>query len=237
MILPVLPAVLASAFQVEPPSSSDELSVRCAAALASLARASGLTVSVRGAAVAFPDGLITLRARVEARQAGQGRALAGVAVESAVDGQIGFTVGSVGVGRDDADAVETAIQEWSQLVGQALIRAVVTRERSTERYAVGGFFAYPGATGFRGATPPSWSGADHERLLGALRSSLPAAASTLMHALMLTVVVEPGQVPQGEARLNGAISASLWLAAQGFAWPSSRSGYIFKQFYILVPGR
>ncbi|HUR34430.1 MAG TPA: DUF6348 family protein [Vicinamibacterales bacterium] len=237
MILSVVAAALGSAFQIASPVASDDLSQRCAAVLAALARASGLTVSVSGAEVAFPEGTVRLRARIEARQAGQGRALAGVAIEAAIDAHPGFAVGCVGVGRNDDDAVETAIQEWNQLVGQSLLRALVTREHSSERYTVGGFIAYPGAIGFRGQAPPLWSAADHVRLLGAFRSALPLPVPTVRHALIVTVVVEPGQMPQGEVRLDGAISSSLWLGAQGFDWPLAPSGYILKQFYILVPER
>jgi hypothetical protein len=215
---------------------SEDLSRRCAEMVATLARASGVDVSASGAAVRIGRGTITFRARIEARQPGQGRMLVGVAIESAIDGHPGFEVGCVGIGQDEDGAVQTAIQEWSQLVGHALLGAVVTREQST-RFAVGGYLAYAGASGFRGQAPPGWSAADHTRLLAAFQKALPAPIAGVMHAIVMTVVVEPGQMPQGEVRIDREISPSLWLVAQNFDWPASLSGYMFKQFYILVPDR
>jgi len=213
--------------------TADDLSRRCAESLASTARAAGLTVSTAGAIVTFPLGSVALRARIEMRQPGDGRLLVAVAVETAVDTHPGFIVGVIGTGRTEGEALDTAVHEWVQMVGQAVLSAVVTRERA-ERYALGPFTVYPGATGFRGAQPPAWSAADHERLLGTLRPALPASASAI-HAVTITAMVEPGQMAQGEARLDGMPSTRLWDATRRFPWPTSASGYILKQFYLLVP--
>jgi len=127
------------------------------------------------------------------------------------------------------------VQEWGALVGHALVRGISLRERSPERFTAGRFIVYPGATGFRGTMPPRWLPADHERLLAALERALPLSTSDTTHGLTLTVMVEPGQVPQGEVRFDGIPAHSLWLPVQGFDWPRAAAGYIFKQFYLLVP--
>jgi len=202
----VLGAV-ATTFDFGSPLPSDDLSRRCAAVLTTMAKAGGLTPVVAGASVAFAEGTLTLRARVEARQPGQGRMVVSVAVESVVDGQPGVTVGSVGVGRGEADAVETAVQEWAALVGPALLGAVVQSERAHERYSLDGYVAYPGATGFRGEAP-EWGAAEHQRLLAALRRGLPLPVPGRLRAVTLTVMVEPGQMPQGEVRFDGVVAPS-----------------------------
>ncbi len=153
-----------------------------------------------------------LRARIEARQNAPGRMVVSVAVDTAIAAQAGITVGSVGVGRNEADATETAIQEWGALVAPAVIGAVALGDRASERYDLDGYVAYPGATGFRGAAPP-WASAEHERLLTALRRGLPLPVSGRLRALTLTVMVESGQMPQGEVRFDGVVAPSLWPAA------------------------
>lgn len=220
-------------FDFGAPIVSDELSRRCASVLASSARSRGLSPSVSGALVGFTHGAVALRARVEARQSGAGRQVVSVAVDTIVGNHPAMTVGSVGIGRDEPDAVETAIQEWGALVAPAVIGAVELGERAGERYAVDGYIAYPGATGFRGAAP-AWGAAEHRRLLASLRRALPLPVAGTLRPLTLTVMVEPGQMPQGEVRFDGIVVPSLWPSVQLFDWPQSASGYIFKQFYILT---
>ncbi len=224
----------ATLFDFGSPLPSDSLSRRCAEVLTTMAKGRGIAPGLSGSTVSFPMCDVALRARIEARQNAPGRMVVSVAVDTAIAAQAGITVGSVGVGRDEADATETAIQEWGALVAPAVIGAVALGERASERYDLDGYVAYPGATGFRGAAPP-WASAEHERLLTALRRGLPLPVSGRLRALTLTVMVESGQMPQGEVRFDGVVAPSLWPAAQVFDWPRSASGYIFKQFYLLAP--
>lgn len=226
--------LLASTFDFGSPIASDELSRRCAAVLAWHANRRGLTTAVSGATVSLSTGEVTLRARVEARQKGDGRMVVSVAVESSIDGQPGVTVGSVGVGRNEAEAIETAVQEWGALVAPAVLGAVVTDRSDSERYVVDGYVAYPGATGFRGASP-AWRAPEHQRLLTSLRRALPVPVPGRLRALTLTVMVEAGQPPQGEVRFDGVVAPMLWSTVQMFEWPPAKTGYIFKQFYMLAP--
>lgn len=221
-------------FDFGSPLPSDALSRRCAEVLTTMAKARGLAPGVSGSTVSFPLCDVALRARVEARQNAPDRTVVSVAVDTAIAAQPGITVGSVGVGRNEADATETAIQEWGALVVPALVGAVALGDRASERYLIDGYIAYPGATGFRGAQP-AWGSAEHERLLAALRRALPLPVPGFLRAITLTVMVESGQMPQGEVRFDGAVAPALWPAAQVFEWPRAASGYIFKQFYILAP--
>lgn len=221
-------------FDFGSPLPSDALSRRCAEVLTSMAKGRGLAPALSGTTVAFPMCNVALRARIEARQNAPGRVVVSVAVDTAIAAQAGLTVGSVGIGRDEAEATETAIQEWGALVVPAVIGAVALGERASERYSVDGYVAYPGATGFRGAEP-AWGSAEHQLLLAGLRRALPMPVSGRLRALTLTVMVESGQVPQGEVRFDGVVAPSLWPAVQLFDWPHAASGYIFKQFYILAP--
>ncbi len=221
-------------FDFGSPLPSDTLSRRCAEVLTTMAKGRGLAPTLSSTSVRFPLCEVVLRARIEARQNAPGRMVVSVAVDTAIAGQAGITVGSVGVGRDEADATETAIQEWGALVAPAVISAVALGERASERYDVDGYTAYPGATGFRGAQP-AWGADEHGRLLAALRRALPLPVPGRLRAITLTVMVESGQMPQGEVRFDGAVAPALWPAAQVFDWPRAASGYIFKQFYLLAP--
>ena len=221
-------------FDFGSPLPSDTLSRRCAEVLMATARAYGLSPALSGPSVEFPTCTVALQARIEARQKAPGRMVVSVAVDTAIAAQTPFTVGSVGVGRDEADATETAIQEWGALVAPAVIGAVALGDRASERHDLDGYVAYPGATGFRGAQP-AWGSAEHQRLLAALRRALPLPVAGRLRALTLTVMVESGQMPQGEVRFDGVVAPSLWPAVQVFDWPRAASGYIFKQFYLLAP--
>jgi len=221
-------------FDFGSPLPSDVLSRRCAEVLTMMAKGRGLAPGLSGTTVSFPTCDVALRARIEARQSGPGRMVVSVAVDTAIAAQAGITVGSVGIGRDEAEATETAIQEWGALVVPAVIGAVALGERASERYAVDGYVAYPGATGFRGAEP-AWGSAEHQQLLAVLRRALPLPVSGRLRALTLTVMVESGQMPQGEIRFDGVVAPSLWPAVQLFDWPHAATGYIFKQFYLLAP--
>ncbi len=224
----------ASLFDFGSPLPSDTLSRRCAEVLTAMARGRGLAPTLSGPSVEFPTCTVALRARIEARQNAPGRMVVSVAVDTVIAAQAAITVGSVGVGRDEADATETAIQEWGALVAPAVIGAVALGDRASERYDLDGYVAYPGATGFRGAQP-AWGSAEHQRLLAGLRRALPLPVAGRLRAITLTVMVESGQMPQGEVRFDGVIAPSLWPAAQVFDWPRAASGYIFKQFYLLAP--
>lgn len=224
----------ATLFDFGSPLPSDALSRRCAEVLTTMAKGRGLAPGLSGTTVSFPMCDVALRARIEARQNAPGRMVVSVAVDTAIAAQAGITVGSVGVGRDEADATETAIQEWGALVAPAVIGAVALGDRASERYDLDGYVAYPGATGFRGAAP-AWGSNEHERLLAALRRALPLPVSGRLRALTLTVMIESGQMPQGEVRFDGVVAPSMWPAVQVFDWPRAASGYIFKQFYILAP--
>ncbi len=221
-------------FDFGSPLPSDALSRRCAEVLTTMAKGRGLAPGLSGSTVTFSMCEVVLRARIEARQNAPGRTVVSVAVDTAIAAQAGITVGSVGVGRDEADATETAIQEWSALVVPALLGAVALGDRASERYTIDGYIAYPGATGFRGAQI-AWGSAEHERLLAALRRALPLPVPGRVRAITLTVMVESGQMPQGDVRFDGVVAPPLWAAVQLFDWPRAASGYIFKQFYLLAP--
>ena len=186
----------AALFDFGSPMPSDTLSRRCAEVLTAVARARALSPDLSGTTVTFPLCSVVLRARLEARQQNAGRMVVSVAVEAAIADQPGILVGSVGIGRNEADATETAIQEWAAMVAPAIVGAVALGDRAAERYTVDGYVVYPGATGFRGAQPP-WGSAEHLKLLGALRRALPVPVPGRLRAVTLTVMVETGQPPQG----------------------------------------
>jgi hypothetical protein len=77
----------------------------------------------------------------------------------------------------------------------------------------------------------------HARLLAQLEPVLKqefASAKGAMHAVTLTMVVQPGGV-QGECRLDGQVFPKILERAAQFDWPRTQAGYMFKQYYVLVP--
>jgi hypothetical protein len=215
-----------------PSCANVDLSARCAAALAASARNEKLEAATTGSRVTVAGTNLQVDARIEQEEQSGSQWLVAIAVRASVGNGASLVAGSVGVGTSRGDALDTAIDEWVQLAGVALVRSLVLRERSAERFAVDGAVVYPGATGIRGPAQPPWSKEDHERLLELLLPSVGRLDDGQPHALSLIVVVDPTKAVQGECRWDNTASPSLLDAAMKFPWPRLKTTYMFKQYYV-----
>jgi hypothetical protein len=219
-----------------PGCSKADLSVRCAVALGASAHQTKIEASVAGSRVTIAGTELILDAKIE-NETHQGSSwVIGIAVITSGAGNT-FSAGSVGVGTSRADALDTAIAEWAALAGVAIVRALVLKEHADERFVLGGFIVYPGATGFRGPEQPSWSKDDQSQLFGRLMPVMAGLPAQRLHSVSLSVLVEPIGDVQGDCRLDGTISSDVLDDVKKFPWPRLKTSYIFKQYYIVETPR
>lgn len=223
----VLTAVYASRKQ-------PNLSERCVQSLASLATAAGATVRSAGDRIQIGGKEVRLVAQIENEERADAKVLVGLRVDVLADGvPQPFTFGSVGVGENRDDAIETAVFEWSQYVGRALLGALGVKSGDLPR-SIGQFLVYPGLTGIRGSGAV-WSAEKARQLLQHLEtlSQVLDRSSGEFHSISLMVVVRANGTVEGECRVDGVISPAALTAVQSFPWQQSGTDYVFRQFYAL----
>jgi hypothetical protein len=176
-------------------------------------------------------------AKLENQGTAGSQRVAGIGVAVYGPGAGKLVAGSVGVGASHAEAVETAVAEWVQLAGIAIVRALVLKERSSERYDLGGHIVYPGATGVRGPARPPWSAESQRQLIGRLVPAFKDLNPGELHSVSLAVVVNPGGPIEGECLVNGARSPAVLAAVAAYPWARLKTSYMFKQYYVVEKGR
>jgi Family of unknown function (DUF6348) len=176
---------------------------------------------------------LNLQVRIEQEVQQGPQWVVGIAVETGLADGVSLTAGSVGVGTTRQDAHQTAVTEWRQLAGVAILRGVALKERSGEVIARNGFMLYPGATGIRGAEQPPWSDDQHARLVELITPELMGLSAGRLHDLSLSVGVNPTGEVEGDCRLDGASSQSILDAVKTFSWPKLKTPYIFKRYYLV----
>ena len=231
MLALILSALIAA------PAGGADLSNRCAETLAALAQAGTVEATSNGSAVNLAGTPLRLNARVEEeRQAGP-QWVVGIAVQVAVPGNPSpIAEGAVGFGATRAEAIDTAILEWANLAGVALIRAVAVRERSKEIFSVGRVGVYPGFAGVRGTPGIPWALADNRRLVTLMAPVLADLAEGRLHTLSVSMLVDAKGAVRGECRLDGTASPAALASALRYPWPKSKGAYMLRQYFILQPG-
>ena len=230
-------ALILSAMLGAPPAGAD-ISNRCADALAELARAGTVEASASGNTVILAGKPLRLNARVEEERQAGSQWLVGIAVQVAAPGNASaLAEGAVGIGATRADAVDTAIVEWAELAGAAFIRAIAVRERSKEVFSVGGVGVYPGFAEVRGSPGLSWSLANNKQLVALMAPGLAGLSRGRLHGLSVSILVDEKGTVRGECRVDGAASSAALASALRYPWPKSTGAYVFKQYYVLQPGR
>jgi len=212
----------------------DDLSAMCAAAFAVVARAENTEGQVTGNKVVFTRIEVRLDAQLEAVEQKDDYWFFGLAVTASCSNAVGssLSAGIVSVGRTRADTLDAAAKEWAMFSGAAIVRGCVLKERSRERYRAGGFDIYPGPLAIRGQLI-QFGKDDHARLLDHLLPVLQNLASDGLHSVALLTVRNADGSIDGEARLDGSVSNTLFEAAKTFAWPKTDASYLFKQYYVL----
>ncbi len=226
---------IVSRSQTRPTPQGPDLSERCARVLTAMAKSMPTrgSVSYSGAQVSVGGRQVRLSARIENRERAENKFLVGLVVNLFVDGVFQpLTVGSVGVADTEEKAEDTALQEWAQLVGVALVATLGSNGDTGLPFD--GFFAYPGLTGIRGSQV-AWSEHIARDLLGHLETLVPNLRSSggELHSISIMAIVKQGGVVGGECRVDGVISPKALTAIRSFPWPLTQAHYVFKQFYIL----
>jgi len=215
---------------------NSDLSQRCVQALSGLANATGNTLSTDGDRMRIGNDELRFGARIENDQRAQGQQFIGLAVDVSINGTLEpLTAGSVGIGATRKEAIETAIDEWAQLAGVALLGAFGIKKPEATALTEGPFSIHRGATGIRSAQDVTWSVESDRQLLDALNPVVLGLKSSPseFHSILIMLVVEAKGITGGECRIDGIVSQAVLKAAQTFRWPTTSGTYLFKQFYVL----
>lgn len=225
-------------FIVLPAVSSDkepDLSQQCVHALVTVAKSAAPTLTSLGDRIHIGSKEVRLKAQIENEERADTKFLIGMHVDVFVDGVLQpLTFGSVGVGSNRDDAVETAASEWAMAVGEALLGALGVGIGEKPQ-SVGPFLVYQGLTGIRGSHRVIWSAEKNRQLLHHLDTFVQGLEHSPgeLHSISLMVLVRPDGTTQGECRVDGAVSPAVLKALQSFPWDQSGTEYVFKQFYVL----
>ncbi|MEO6391905.1 MAG: DUF6348 family protein [Pyrinomonadaceae bacterium] len=217
-------------------NTTPDIARLCAFALSELATWSGGKPSLKGDRVSLGPDELSIQAKIEDEGDAQGKRAVSISVDVSANGAfLPVTAVSVGVGADQKDAIETAVSEWAQLVGVALLDAFGLHGQGGPSIPAGGFTVHSGMAGIRGAGEFAWSIADRKQLVDHLTPLFieGEAAPDEFHSLSLLLVVKPGGVADGECRIDGAVSEAALITAREFPWPTTAHSYMFKQFYVL----
>lgn len=217
-------------------NTTPDISRLCAFALSELATWSGGTPSLNGDRLILGPDELSIQAKIEDEGDAQGKHAVSISVDVSANGaRLPLTAVSVGVGADQKDAIETAVSEWAQLVGVALLDAFGLHGQGGPSIPAGSFTVHSGMAGIRGSGEFTWSIADRKQLVDHLTPLFSEweAAPDGFHSMSLLLVIKPGGVADGECRLDGAVSEDALNLAREFTWPTTAHSYMFKQFYVL----
>lgn len=175
-----------------------------------------------------------------------------------IDGQRNdvFRTTSFAIDSNREEALQRAIREWNVSCGLAIVDAL----RSSDTHAppaegsdasaasrppplpLGPYTAYPGPTGTRGDVPPGWRANTpevHAEMLRpvvlALDELIPAEQRPGFHTLKITLHVRNAAAGEGDCRIDSRPSERLCELMRQYHWPPSAEGFLFKQYYVLVP--
>jgi hypothetical protein len=142
-----------------------------------------------------------------------------------------FTLGSIGIGKDKKDAMETSVDEWVSQFGKALSRMLSTSDpKSKDEMGI-----FPGFLGVRGKLPSKgWLDGTWEmqRKLAMVVIPIVRKMKGDLFAVDLMIVVEKEGHVRGECRLNNAVSQELMDEMKKLDWKSNTS-FLLKQFYLI----
>jgi Family of unknown function (DUF6348) len=168
--------------------------------------------------------------------------LAPLDIQIHVDGDDGdrFRVGALGVGSDQAGAVQDAITEWHLLAVSPLLAALgagVTLRRAPERpQQLAGWDVFPGRVGIRGpliaALRPD--GTFYRALLERLKqvvSKWEQPPRFTLHSMYVMATCGPG-LSEIQAAVDGLLSEELTALLQGLPWPTGSETYLYKQLFV-----
>jgi hypothetical protein len=225
------------------------------ASLARTFRALGLDATEQGPTVSVAGKKISVAARVNNRAKKDARNILAAEFDLLVDGiRIpALTAGAIGVDDTPEHARDTAAAEWAGQYGSPIGFAIATRlgasGHPSATHPIAPFYAklkidrqvlFHGPPGLRGnAKSPTEVSSD---------TFVRTLASTVVPVLQRTpavneyrsatvlVIVEGTAVTGGECRIDGGVSPELLQAFSKLTWPEGAPSYMFKLFFVAIPG-
>jgi hypothetical protein len=211
-----------------------DLSEKCAQALAKVAQSAAPGLTSLADRISIGSTEVRLQARMEHEERADTKFVVGIHVDIYINGvRQPLTSGSVGIGSDRNDAIETAVSEWAMLVGEALLGALGVKI-GQEPQKIGSFLVYQGFSGIRGSPTITWSTEKERQLVNQLGAFIQGMEHYPgeFHSISLLVSVRHDGTAEGECRVDGALSPALLKTVQSFPWGQNEV-YLFKQFYVL----
>jgi hypothetical protein len=222
-----------------------------ASAFVETLKRAGLEARAEGPKVSVGEHTLEVDATVENHAVQDGKVVLGVGFVLSVDGrrEPALSTGSVGLGDDPADAIESLIREWFVQFGAPITFAFVARELPDQlqppaqgegdptlydTVELGEQRAFTGLTGVRGdaaKVESVTSEAFIDGLAEAIAPTLPPGPG--YHALRVSVVVKGEEVDAGGCRVDGVESPALSQIVSGLDWSAGAPAYMYTQFFVL----
>jgi hypothetical protein len=172
----------------------------------------------------------------------QGRWIVAMGFRVTVDSKpiAAMRTSAVGVDAVKERAQATAAWEWSQQYGTALVRALYVKSSDAQAIAAGRYQLFQGLDGIRGPAELKIFEPTLKQLPAVVGRSAQRAlaqdSSKEFHGIEIMVTCNPEKGPLALCRIDGTESPELNKAIKQLAWPTGTT-YIFKKFFLAVPGK
>ncbi len=168
-----------------------------------------------------------------------GQVLAPLEIQLHVDGNSGdrFLIGTLGVGRNQSEAFLAAIDEWFQLAGDPVLRALLG---DASGQTCGDWHAWAGQAVFRGQAPAVLrpGGSVFRQLVAELArqiSQWPAPPVPTFRSATVVAAWAEGRLDL-QAAIDGALDANWHDQVVHLAWPLGANPWLYKQMFVLGGG-
>jgi hypothetical protein len=229
-----------------------QLEAAAAAAFAGALTSVGLESHATGPRVLVGEHVLVVDVTTEHAEVHDGQFIHAAAFALSLDGRVmpAFTSGVIGVGRDAADASETALYEWLGQYGAPIAFAVAARE-FPERKAmptgntgaaafyiplrVDGLLWFASPVGLRGGPSVAETLTSDPFVLHlseSIASLVPLDPG--YHTLTVQVSVEGSELVDAGCRIDGVDAPELMRIVAALDWPPG--DYMYKQFFVLPHG-
>lgn len=169
---------------------------------------------------------------VEGQMTNEGNYFVGIRIEVDTGGRSDFqyTFGSVGVGRSEREAKETALEEWAIQFVPTFCDSLL---RATTGLPLKNLLIYKSVTGIRGSVSKLRNDLDDD-ILRSLAPILEYVGVTGTMTIDLRLAVEPDGSISGDCRIWSKPNPQLVELLRGVDWPQTNEGYMFKKYFIVV---
>lgn len=186
-----------------------------------------------GTEILLGDTTITVKVDIEHEGQNEGQEVVAARFTTVIKAgkEHAIVLGSVGIDVNKEAAMETCIQEWTGMFASSLATALNNKWSS-----FAGMKVAPGLMGIRGEFPKSafdsTNGTLDEKVTKQIKPLLATAKDDLIPVYLMLMVDEQGNV-QGQCRLNNEESPALLEQMKQLNWPAGKTGYMYKQFYLI----